>query len=133
MTRFQRLRNYARKVYESLRKLFDVTIEIISNILKFLWNVVVIIFTTISRGIRLLLEDAIDFIKSAIRLIVDAVRWPLEHILLPITRWLVDISERLHEKIETRDEIAIGLFLLIIFLCICVCSLLSIITLGLRR
>lgn len=127
MKGLQRLRAYASRLRESIRDLAKVTADVLSSSVELLRNIVQIVITTIHRGVRLIWEDAVDFIKSALRLVADALRWPLERVILPAIRWLVDRSGRLHTLIVTRDEVALGLFLVMAVLsCVCGCLLVSV-------
>lgn len=127
MKGLQRLRAYASRLRESIRDLAKVTADVLSSSVELLRNIVQIVITTIRRGARLIWEDAVDFIKSALRLVADALRWPLERAILPAMRWLVDRSGRLHTLIVTRDEVALGLFLVMVVLsCVCGCLLVSV-------
>ena len=124
MKRFQRLRSYAQKLSDSISKFFRAIGESISNIWYFFVNVVSILFTTIRRGIRILWRDFVDVTKSILRLVFDIARWPLEHIIVPVTRWLKTSSELLLEQIQNRDDIALISFVVLVLLCCgCACLL----------
>jgi hypothetical protein len=122
MGRLQRLRDYARRLHESIRKLVSAVRESLANTGRFLRNVLSIVATAIRRGLELLWADLIDFIKSTIRLIVDLVRWPFEHIVVPVTRWLAQRSDRLLNIVRTRDEVALGCFLMLLVIVCGVCG-----------
>jgi len=114
MTKLQQLRDYARRLHESLHKLASAVGESLANTGRFLRNVLSIVITVIRRGFEILWADLIDFIKSTFRLIVDLVRWPFEHIVLPATSWLAQKSDMLLNTVRIRDEIALGCFLLLL-------------------
>ena len=122
MSRLQSLRNYAQKLSESFKRLKTAVIQSLKNLKVFLSNIVSIFFVTIRRGIELLWGDLVNFIKSSFRLIVDAIRWPFEHLILPFTRWLAAKSSVLLTMVKERDEYAMGLFLLLMVICVISCA-----------
>jgi len=115
MVRFQRLRNYASKLYQSVRKLLAVIEEIAQNIGRLLRNVWEILIIAARRGLDLLRIEIINLIKTIARGFVDAVKWPLERIIAPAMRWLADQSDALLILMRTHDEIALGCFLALLF------------------
>ena len=114
MVRFQRLRNYASKLYQSVRRLLAVIKEIAQNIGRFLHNIWQVLIIAIRRGLDLLRIEVISLIKAVARGFIDAVKWPLERIIAPAMRWLADKSDAFLTLIRTHDEIALGCFLALI-------------------
>ena len=117
INRYPKLKSYARDIYDSLKKLRDVIVNIFWDIVRFFKNILLIIYLALLRGAEILLLNFFDFIKAIIRFIIDVIRWPLEHIIYPFIHWLADLTEMLLNAIEVNDFVAVVFFFLLIFSC----------------
>jgi hypothetical protein len=124
MSRFSQLRDYARRIQESIQRLGTAISETLRNIGRFLRNLLLIFTTTIQRGLEILRIHIIDLIKVLIRAIIDTIKIPIERVILPISRFLANKTEELLTLIRTRDEIALILFLIMLLSC-CLCGFLA--------
>lgn len=110
MSRFQKIRSYAHRLYDAIRRFVDVLREIFLNFGRFIRNLFWIVVTTLQRGLTILRIYVIDFVKAFIRAVIDILRWPLERFILPLSRWLANRTDVILDLIQTHDEIALGLF-----------------------
>lgn len=117
MSKLDRLRYYAQQLSAAVERLIDAVKSSLAHMVKFFQNLFAIFIVTIRRGLELIWTDLFDFLKSVAHLLIDALRWPVEHLILPASRWLDDQTTILLDNIEGRDEYALGAFLLIIVLC----------------
>ena len=122
-TRFVRLREYARRMRLSINRLFEVITEIARNAGQVLRDVVEIFRVILIKGLDLLRLGIVDIVKGITRAVIDIVKWPLERIILPISRWLSAKTQMILTTIQTRDDVALALLLvLIVGVVLCVCS-----------
>lgn len=122
MARFSRLHEYARRIQDSIDQLRASVKDVLDDFGRFAGNVRDIVMETVSRSFSLLITNLSDSIKALGRLIVDAVRWPIDNIIRPATSFLADSSEAALTTIRSNDSAALAALLLFV-VALCACSM----------